>query len=216
MLDVTHETGDIMASSTIEHDDATPPTVKKGHGTASLGPSDSSDSGSDIQGGPGLNRDDGLMQPTGTTSDPDVDGARTTAGPDIGDANLDSDSDRHGTGERAAAGRDSTLPVDTLLRENDDNVVDGASIGDEVDSDVPTADELVGSGAEQEDLDAGAGANVPPSRSYRPAQAGQDARTPSGDEHGYARARGKPARADDDTPLFDRSGRDEDISRDRR
>jgi len=50
--------------------------VLRGHGTRALGPSDSSDSGSD------------------------------TAGPDVGDSNLDSDSDRNGTGERAAAARD--------------------------------------------------------------------------------------------------------------
>ena len=131
-----------MATSTTEHDDVTPPTRTKGHGTASLGPSDSSDTGSDIQGGPGLNRDDGFDAPTGNTSDPDVDGVGATAGPDIGDANLDSDSDRYGTGERAAAGRDSTLPVDTVLRdEEDDRVIDASSIGDEVDADLPTADE---------------------------------------------------------------------------
>ena len=47
--------------------------VKRGHGTRALGPSDSSDSGSDG---------------------------------DVGDSNLDSDSDRYGTGERGAAPRD--------------------------------------------------------------------------------------------------------------
>jgi len=125
-----------MASSTTEHDDVTPPTRTKGHGTAALGPSDSSDSGSDIQGGPGL-----------------VDGGGATPGADIGDANLDSDSDRNGTGERAAAGRDSTPPTDTVLRgEDDDDAIDGASIGDDVDSDLPTADELAGSNADAEDL----------------------------------------------------------------
>ena len=70
-----------MATSPL-HPDHTPPSrdrkVMQGHGTSALGPSGSSDSGSDIVG----------------------------AGPDIGDADLDSDSDRRGTGERAAAGRD--------------------------------------------------------------------------------------------------------------
>jgi len=117
-----------MAASSLEHSDETPPTVSKGHGTRALGPSDSSDSGSDIVGGPGLNRDDGLLQPPGTTSDPDIDGARATAGPDIGDPNLDSDSDRFGTGERAAAGRDSTLPTDTVLRDTSDEVIDPEAI----------------------------------------------------------------------------------------
>jgi len=54
--------------------------VNQGHGTRALGPSDSSDSGSDVSG--------------------------PIAGPRIGDADLDSDSDRFGTGERAAAGDD--------------------------------------------------------------------------------------------------------------
>ena len=49
-------------------------SLGKGHGTEALGPSDSSDSGSDLQGIPGSD-----------------------------DLNLDSDSDRNGTGERSAA-----------------------------------------------------------------------------------------------------------------
>ena len=49
----------------------------KGHGTGALGPSDSSDSGSDVHGF----------------------GAERS----LGDANLDSDSDRSGTGERMGA-----------------------------------------------------------------------------------------------------------------
>ena len=117
-----------MAASSLEHSDETPAAPLKGHGTKALGPSDSSDSGSDIVGGPGLNRGDGLTSPSGTTSDPDVDGIGATAGPDIGDADLDSDSDRFGTGERAAAGRDATLPTDTVLRSTDDEVVDPESI----------------------------------------------------------------------------------------
>src|SRR4051794_40956968 len=74
---------DNRADTTLHHGDEAPAVVTKGHGTAALGPSDTSDSGSDIQGGPGLNRDDGLMQPPGTTSDPDVDAVGATAGPDI-------------------------------------------------------------------------------------------------------------------------------------
>ena len=49
----------------------------KGHGTEALGPSDSSDSGSDMQGAP-----------------------------DLGD-NPDSDSDRYGTGEIASSARET-------------------------------------------------------------------------------------------------------------
>src|SRR3954449_10040897 len=57
----------------------------KGHGTGALGPSDTSDSGSDIQGGPGLSQDDlAIGLDTGTTSDPDR-RPRRTAGPHVGD-----------------------------------------------------------------------------------------------------------------------------------
>jgi hypothetical protein len=57
--------------------------LRRGHGTSALGPGDSSDSGSDVQGG-------------------DAD-AR------IGDAELDSDSDRSGTGERLGATPDTEI-----------------------------------------------------------------------------------------------------------
>jgi hypothetical protein len=108
-----------MARSTLNTTGDSSPVVRKGHGTGALGPSDSSDSGSDIVGGPGLNHDGGLPFPRGTTSDPDVDPRGATAGPDIGDADLDSDSDRNGTGERGAVGRDSTEAVDESLTERD-------------------------------------------------------------------------------------------------
>src|SRR6476659_1221070 len=113
-----------MARSSLNTTGESNPVVRKGHGTGALGPSDSSDSGSDIVGGPGLNRDDGLPLQRGTTSDPDVDSAGATAGADIGDADLDSDSDRNGTGERGAAGRDSTEAVDETLTEHDGDGVE--------------------------------------------------------------------------------------------
>ena len=95
-------------------------TVKrKGHGTDALGPSDSTDTGSDVVGGPGLDTQEGLPFQRGTTSDPDVDPMPTTAGPDLGDADLDSDTDRFGPGERAAVGRDSSEPTDEMLTEYD-------------------------------------------------------------------------------------------------
>jgi len=212
---------DDPAASSLYHGDEAPAVVTKGHGTAALGPSDTSDSGSDIQGGPGLNRDDGLMQPSGTTSDPDIDAIGTTAGPDIGDANLDSDTDSGGTGERAAAGRDSTLPTDLILRDENDEVVNAESVGDTTDADAPTADELVGASAERDETtDDPIGAD-PGARSYRPAQVGQDTRAIATDdgqpdphgqaselgETGHARANGKPGR--DDVPVFDRGGRED-------
>jgi hypothetical protein len=53
-----------------------------------------------------------------------------TAGPDIGDANLDSDTDASGTGEHKSAGRDATISdgqdIDT------DQVVRLSDIADEV------------------------------------------------------------------------------------
>jgi hypothetical protein len=129
---------DTMADSTLARE-ATIPTSLKGHDTAALGPSDSSDTGSDIAGGPGLNLDDGLTPSPGTTSDPDIDAPGATAGADIGDADLDSDSDREGTGERGAAGRDATLPNDTILR------VDGGAPID--------AEQLVDAGADDDEDD---------------------------------------------------------------
>jgi len=83
-------------------------SIHKGHGIAALGPSDSSDSGSDVQGGRGLAGDiDEFGLDAGNTSAPESARGNRTAGPDLGDSNLDSDSDRSGTGERAAAGRDA-------------------------------------------------------------------------------------------------------------
>jgi len=82
-----------------------------GTGTDALGPSDTSDSGSDIVGADGAVDADDLDLSSGTNED--VRRARG-AGADLGDANLDSDSDSGGTGERAEAGRD------TLRREAPD------------------------------------------------------------------------------------------------
>jgi len=84
-------------------------SLGKGHGVDSLGPSDITDSGSDIVGGPGfaadLDDDQKLNLDTGTNEDPEASYAHDTAGADVGDPNFESDSDYGGTGERAAAGR---------------------------------------------------------------------------------------------------------------
>lgn len=93
-----------MAKSNILGGDEIP-VVPPGHSTADLGPSDSSDSGSDIAGAGGLADDVGLGNDSGTTSDMDL---GRGAGPDVGDSNLDSDSDASGTGERRGAGRDDS------------------------------------------------------------------------------------------------------------
>src|SRR5687767_5958171 len=78
-----------------------------GHGTSALGPSDTSDSGSDITGAPGLIEGDVIGLDRGTNEDADTTrGPFHTAGPSIGDSDLDSDSDSVGTGEHMTAGRD--------------------------------------------------------------------------------------------------------------
>lgn len=83
--------------------------IGRGHGTGALGPSDSSDSGSDLH-GRGLARQvDGFGLEHGPVDDIEESSAHDSAGPDVGDANLDSDSDRYGTGERASAGRDTVV-----------------------------------------------------------------------------------------------------------
>lgn len=78
--------------------------VGKGHGTDALGPSDTSDSGSDISGGPGLIEGEIIGLDQGTNED--IETLTSTAGSDIGDAGLDSDSDSVGTGEHMTAGRE--------------------------------------------------------------------------------------------------------------
>ncbi len=110
----------MSGSSTLDPDNFPDPPDRKlgtGHGTGALGPSDTSDSGSDLVGAQGFSQQDILDLGTGTTSDLDA-GSGGSAGRDIGDANLDSDTDSGGTGERAAAGRE------TLVRDGADIDVD--------------------------------------------------------------------------------------------
>jgi len=127
-------------------------SIGRGHGTRALGPSDSSDSGSDLVGAPGLaSQVDGFGLDRGNTNESEESFAGNTAGPDVGDANLDSDSDRSGTGETAAASRDAVrgdgadidadhveaLPTDALddLEEIDlDEATDAGTDEDEEDS----------------------------------------------------------------------------------
>lgn len=93
-----------MAKRNIMGDGA--PVQPPGHSTADLGPSDTSDTGSDVAGGPGLNVEAGLGDDSGTTSDME---RGVGAGLDVGDADLDSDTDLGGTGERMGAGRDANI-----------------------------------------------------------------------------------------------------------
>lgn len=101
----------MTGTSTLDPDnfpEAPDRSLGTGHGTGALGPSDSSDSGSDLIGAAGIAGEDILDLGSGTTSDFDT-GSAAGAGQDIGDANLDSDTDASGTGERAAAGRDTAV-----------------------------------------------------------------------------------------------------------
>jgi hypothetical protein len=88
----------------------------KGHGTDALGPSDTTDSASDVTGGPGTVEGDVIGLDRGTNEDADLRGPFQTAGPDIGDAELDSDSDSVGTGEHLTAGRDPQMRTDNDIR----------------------------------------------------------------------------------------------------
>lgn len=85
--------------------------LTKGHGTSALGPSDTSDSGSDVQGGLRWAGEADIGLDKGTSEDQDSAPHDRTAGPDIGDAELDSDTDARGTGEVATAGRDYDIDI---------------------------------------------------------------------------------------------------------
>jgi hypothetical protein len=107
-------------------------SLGKGHGTESLGPSDSSDSGSDLKGAPGLaSQVDGFGLDHPEVSDIEESFADNTAGPDVGDANLDSDSDRFGTGEVASGARD------TVVRDGADIDTDHIEIIPDIDEPPP-------------------------------------------------------------------------------
>ena len=83
-------------SSTLNPDDEPQQVVKQTSGTTgALGPSDSSDSGSDVAGA--------------KRHEFDVDSELDNHALETGDSELGSDTDRAGTGERAAADGDSTL-----------------------------------------------------------------------------------------------------------
>lgn len=81
----------------------------KGHDLRSLGPSDSSDSGSDLL-GPGLIDDDQLGLDRGTNEDSE--GGRLAGndpGASVGDLGADENSDRSGTGEHLTAGKEPDI-----------------------------------------------------------------------------------------------------------
>jgi hypothetical protein len=80
-----------------------PAAFPPGHDVKSLGPSDSSDSGSDMA-GPGLIDADMLNLDRGTSEDMEGgDDDLANAGGSVGDIGMDEDSDRNGTGTRTSA-----------------------------------------------------------------------------------------------------------------
>jgi hypothetical protein len=102
-----------MAAGSLHPANLTPGPDRRpgpGHGIDALGPSDTSDSGSDLKGAPGLAQQIDGFGLDKNPMDLEESFANYTAGPDVGDANLDGDSDSGGTGERAAAARDTVVP----------------------------------------------------------------------------------------------------------
>ena len=84
----------------------------KGHDVKSLGPSDSSDSGSDMA-GPGIVDPDALGLDRGTNQD--IEGGRhdtADSGASVGDLGMDDNSDRFGTGEHLTAGKEPGVRPD--------------------------------------------------------------------------------------------------------
>ena len=88
------------------------PKAPKGHEVKSLGPSDTSDSGSDMA-GPGLTDDEALGLDRGTNEDPQA-GRKNVAdaGASVGDLGMDENSDKYGTGEHFTAGKEPDFQPD--------------------------------------------------------------------------------------------------------
>jgi hypothetical protein len=104
-----------------------PESIPPGHDVKSLGPSDSSDSGSDMA-GPGLIDADMMNLDRGTNADMDFGKDDIAdAGTSVGDLNMDETSDRAGTGTRMSADleprKGDAFDIDT------DAVVDAAGAG---------------------------------------------------------------------------------------
>jgi hypothetical protein len=99
----------------------------KGHDVRSLGPSDSSDSGSDMA-GPGLVNDDVLNLDRGTNADVETGSYnRVDDGSSVGDLGMSDNSDRYGTGERVTAGKDPRAPTNADI--DSDRIVGPAEAG---------------------------------------------------------------------------------------
>jgi hypothetical protein len=98
-----------MAGSTLDPDNMPPRRGRKtvkGTDVKSLGPSDTSDSGSDMA-GPGMVGDDAVHLDRGTNEDPEGGTVgKIEAGASVGDREMDDTSDASGTGEHLTAGKE--------------------------------------------------------------------------------------------------------------
>lgn len=98
-----------MAGSTLDPDNIPARRGRKtvkGTDVKSLGPSDTSDSGSDMA-GPGQVDDDVLPLERGTNEDPEGGTVgKIEAGASVGDREMDENSDARGTGEHLTAGKE--------------------------------------------------------------------------------------------------------------
>jgi hypothetical protein len=133
--------------------------TQNGHGTSALGPSDTSDSASDITGAPGVIEGDVIGLDHGTYEDID-DSPTRTAGADIGDVDLDSDSDSVGTGEHMTAGREPTARENRDIRPDHIERIPGLGReSDELDASAKDADLEMDEEDTDLDLDAEADAD---------------------------------------------------------
>lgn len=122
-----------MTGSTLDLTGETQPLINQGHGTGALGPSDSSDSGSDVQ--------------NATAHNFDVDGDLDQHALEQGAAELDSDTDRHGTGERASADGDSNFKANAdLLPDGVGDESDESNVDDDLEPDETGVDQLMARG----------------------------------------------------------------------
>lgn len=124
-----------MSGSTLNPPEESRPVMGKGLTTGALGPSDSSDSGSDIR---------GAVQRPG-----EVEGELDEHALDGGESALASDTDRNGTGERASADGDGNLTLDgDVLPSGTDDIDD---IAETVGGLVAADDEDAGANADDSD-----------------------------------------------------------------
>lgn len=126
-----------MSGSTLNLPEETPPGTGIGHSTGELGPSDSSDSGSDVQ---GAVRHPGDIEDT-------LDAHALEEGP----LEFASDTDLSGTGERASADGDGNLRLDGDILP--DSIESLGDIADDAPLPEDTLDEAAAADAAARDLD---------------------------------------------------------------